>query len=132
MQSILLVDDDRECSKAMKKTLERQGYCVTIVGNGREALDTMSNSTVDLVVTELRMPEIGGVELLVKMQKKPIKAPVIFLTAYGDVESYLAVMNLGAFDYLSKPADSEELLRVIRQALKIRDSSRRAQTPKWS
>lgn len=117
---ILLVDDDCEFNKAMKKMLEREGYRVTVARNGLEALQVLSRGAADLVVSEVRMPELDGTGLMTEIRSKAIDVPVIFLTAYGEVESYLEVMNKGAFEYLNKPIRSPEILNVIGKALKRR------------
>ncbi len=125
-KSILLVDNDQEFCKAMKKTLEKSGFCVTVTGDGREALGVLSENAFHLIITDLRMPNLDGIEFMAEIKRKKINTPVIFITAYGDVESYLKVMNMGAFEYLNKPIKGQEILRVARRALGYYDSPHHA------
>ena len=116
-QMILFVDDDGEFCKAMKKVFEKSGYTVTLAADGREALDVLSKGTFDLIISDLRMPGMNGVELMGEIVRRKIITPVIFLTAYGEVKSYMDLMNMGAFDYLNKPVEGRELLHAAKKAL---------------
>lgn len=124
-QSILLVDDDQEFRKAMKKMFEKSGYEVTVAADGREALEILTKGTFDLIISDLRMPNLNGMELMEAIKKEKLDVPVIFITAYGEVESYMDLMNLGAFEYINKPVKGQEILNVARRALEARGSSRR-------
>ncbi len=124
-QSILLVDDDQEFRKAMKKMFERSGYSVTLAADGQEALNILSEETFDLIISDLRMPNLNGMQLMEELKKKGVKIPVIFITAFGEVESYMDLMNLGAFEYINKPVKGQEILNVARKALETRGNSRR-------
>lgn len=125
-KTVLVVDSDQEFRKAMKKMLEKSGFCVTMAGDGREALEVLSENTFHLIISALRMPNLDGIEFMTEIKRKKISAPVIFITAYGDVESYLKVMNMGAFEYLNKPVKGQEILRVARRALGYYDSPQHA------
>ena len=116
-QSILLVDDDPEFRKAMKKMFEKSGYNVTVAADGQEALEALSEETFDLIISDLRMPNLNGMELMEELKRRKINLPVIFITAYGEVESYMDLMNLGAFEYINKPVKGQEILGVVRKAL---------------
>lgn len=116
-QSILLIDDDREYCRAMRKLFEKRGYEIYLALDGQEALEAMSDQMVDLILSDLRMPGIDGIELMEEIRRRKIKVPVIFVTGYGEVESYMDLMNMGAFDYLNKPIDPKELFRVVEMAL---------------
>jgi len=116
-KTILFAEPDRECRKTIREMLEKSGYAVVTANEGREALSILATNTVDLIISALRMPNVGGLELLGEVQRTKLRVPVIFLTGYGDVESYMDLMNMGAFDYLNKPAREEEILRVTRSAL---------------
>ena len=120
---ILFVDDDCEFCKAMKKVFEKWGYTVTLAADGREALDILSKGAFDLIISDLRMPRMNGVELMGEIVRRKIRTPVIFLTAHGEVESYMDLMNMGAFDYLNKPVEGRELLHAAKKALKVQDSA---------
>jgi DNA-binding NtrC family response regulator len=120
--SILFVDDDREFRKTMKKVFERRGYDFTGAADGTEALDLLSKNTFDLIISDLRMPNLNGVGLMEELRRRSIDLPVIFLTAYGEVESYMDLMNMGAFDYLNKPVSAPDMLRVVKRALETQKS----------
>jgi DNA-binding NtrC family response regulator len=123
-QSILLVDDDRQLCISVGRTLQRFGYDVTTAHDGGEALDILAGTTVDLVISDLRMPNVNGIELMEEIKRRKIDVPVVFLTAYGEVESYMDLMNMGAFDYLNKPIDVEELLNTAKKILQSRQTQR--------
>lgn len=125
-KSVLLVDSDQECREATKRTLEKSGFCVTTACDGREALDVLSKNAFHLIISALRMPNLGGIELMAEIKRRKISAPVIFVTAFGEVESYLKVMNMGAFEYLNKPVNRQEILTVARKALGCYDSPQHA------
>ena len=97
--------------------LEKSSYTVVTANEGQEALSILSNNAVDLIFSAVRMPNVGGMELMEEVNRTKLRVPIIFLTAYGDVESYMDLMNMGAFDYLNKPAKEEEILRIIWSAL---------------
>jgi len=121
-RTILLVDDDREFSNAMKKYLDKFGCNTVIAGDGRKAIDFLSEHAVDLIISEVRTPELCGIELMEEIRRRRIDTPVIFLTAYGEVESYMDLMNMGAFEYLSKPIKEQEILRVAQRAMEIQSN----------
>ncbi|GAB4346489.1 MAG: hypothetical protein Kow0099_27770 [Candidatus Abyssubacteria bacterium] len=116
-RSILLVDDDREFCKAMKRMLEGAGYRMAAKHDGVEALEALSQGSFDLIISDLRMPNLDGMELMHEIVKRGIDVPVVFLTGFGEVESYMDLMNMGAFDYLNKPVNKQEILRVAKAAM---------------
>ena len=124
-QSILLVDDDHEFCKAMKKMLEKSGYVVTLAADGQEALDILSKDVFDLIFSDLRMPRLNGIELMEAIKRKKVRTPVVFITAYGDVESYMDLMNMGAFDYISKPVKGREILDIAGKVLATQGNTSR-------
>jgi two-component system response regulator PilR (NtrC family) len=115
--SILLVDDDIEFGKAMKRMFEKAGYAITLAGDGREALERLSEGTFDVIISDLRMPNVDGTELMEEISRLKLETPVVFLTAFGEVESYMDVMNLGAFEYLHKPVRKKDILNVVQKAI---------------
>jgi len=122
-QSILLVDDDEQLCTSIGRMFERSGYKVTTAHDGREALDVLSDDNIDLVISDLRMPNVDGIELMEEIKRKKIDVPIIFLTAYGEIESYMDLMNMGAFEYLNKPLDVKEILRTARKVLAEREGT---------
>ena len=123
-RSILLVDHDCEYGRAMKKMLDESGYDVTVVRDGREALCVLSNNVFDVIISALRMPNVNGIEMMEEIRRTRIDTPVIFVTAYGEVESYMDLMNMGAFEYLNKPAKGRDILNVANEAVEAYTGSR--------
>lgn len=116
-RTILLVDDELELLAVNRETLEGCGYGVMTAGNGFEALDILSSNSVDLVVTDLRMPKLGGCELLAEMRQRNINAEVMILTGYGTVESAVECIQQGAADYLLKPFDLRQFVTKVENIL---------------
>ena len=114
---MLIVDSDQEFCKVMKKFFEESGCKVAIAEDGVEALDYLSLYAFDVIVSEVRMPKVGGIELMQEIKQREIDTPVIFITSWGEVESYMDLMNMGAFDYFNKPIDRLEILRVAARAV---------------
>jgi len=113
----LVVDDNREHGQALAKTLERAGYQVGTAGDGREALAILADRPFDLVITDLRMPHMDGMDLLRAVRAQGSPMAVIIITAFGEWTTYLTAMNSGAVDYLNKPVRREDLLVAARKAL---------------
>lgn len=114
---ILIVEDEDNTRQALAKLLAREGFVVDSVGNGREALNFLRRQAVNLIVTDLKMPQMDGITFLRELKKHFPKSNVIMITAYGGVESYLEAMNLGAFEYINKPVQIEELKMVMKKIL---------------
>ncbi len=121
--TILLVDDDPEFRKAMGKMFEKSGYAISIAGDGQEALDRLSNETFDLIISDLRMPNLDGMELMGELRRRGLETPIVFLTAFGEVESYMDLMNLGAFEYVNKPVKGQVILDIARKAMETHSDS---------
>src|SRR5690606_21751006 len=101
----------------LQTQVEQMGYAVQAVGNGDDALISSEKSIPALVLSDLIMPGLSGMELLQKIRASWPEIPVIIMTAFGTIQSAVGAMRVGAYDYLSKPIDYEELLLVIRRAL---------------
>lgn len=110
---ILVVDDEENARIALSKILTREGYAVASAGNGNEALEYLGDRDVELVITDINMPEMNGMEFLRELNRLRPASNVIMITAYGEVESYIEAMNLGAFEYINKPVKIDELKKVI-------------------
>lgn len=121
--TILLVDDDKEFRKAMTRVFEKSGYAITVAADGNEALDALSDNEFDLVISDLRMPNLDGVELMEELRRQGLATPIIFLTAFGEVESYMDLMNLGAFEYVNKPVKSRKILEIAQRAIESHTNS---------
>lgn len=114
---VLVVDDEQNSREGLSKILSKEGYHVHTAEDGEKALEEAKNYKFDLIITDLRMPNIDGIEVLKKVRSRNKDIGVVIVTAYGEVNSYLTAMNLGAFEYLNKPVHLEELRRVIKKAL---------------
>jgi len=110
---ILLVDDEENTRIALSRLLSREGYLVDTVANGFEALNHLREHDVNLIVTDINMPEMDGIEFLRELNRSFPGSNVIMITAYGGVESYIEAINLGAFEYINKPVKIEELKSVL-------------------
>jgi len=110
---ILLVDDEENTRMALSRLLTREGYIVDTVANGFEALNHLREHDVNLIVTDINMPEMDGIEFLRELNRSFPDSNVIMITAYGGVESYIEAINLGAFEYINKPVKIEELKSVL-------------------
>jgi DNA-binding NtrC family response regulator len=119
LKKILLVDDDESLRRVLEYQLREEGYRVTPVGDGRTALDRFSAEPVDLVLTDVRMPEMDGAELLARLKAVQPDLPVIVITAHGTIDLAVEAMKLGASDYLTKPFSGEQLKTAVRKALEV-------------
>lgn len=115
---VLLVDDEAKIREILKLVLEKEGYYVHTSKNGSEALSALKNEDFDVMITDLKMPKMDGLELMREIKQKGIKVNVIFITAYADIKDAVEAIKLGAFDYLEKNFKMEELLSVVREAVK--------------
>jgi two-component system sensor kinase len=118
-QIILIVDDDLAFRVLLRKILAEQGYMVIEAEDGQQALAMMIHSTPDLIISDIRMPQMDGFELFKRLSKNPQWSglPFVYLTAYNDYESYRQSKELGVDDFLSKPVDMALLLSVIKGRL---------------
>jgi len=114
---ILVVDDEEGARELFNTILSDEGYEVSLAVNGEDALSHMKNASFDLVVTDIKMPGMDGLQLLQEIRKTGSKADVIMVTAYGEVESYLKAMSLGAAEYINKPIRIKELKRIVHKVL---------------
>lgn len=112
------MDDEENAREALSKILAHDGYDVSSAANGVEALNYLRNRDVELIITDINMPEMNGLAFLRELNRCRPESNVIMLTAYGEVESYLEAMNLGAFEYINKPIRYDDLKKVINKILK--------------
>lgn len=118
MKTILLVDDEIENLRSLSEVLSRFGYHVIAKPDGREALAALQDGvSVDLVITDYRMPNMDGLEFLTQLRRVAPSVPTIMLTAYGVVETYLKSLSLGVFEYINKPVKVKELGKIVKAAL---------------
>jgi len=117
MPMVLVVDDDWEHRQALAKTFERARYRVSTAGDGQEALGILKEQPFDLVITDLRMPRMNGLDLLRNIRAMSPHVAVLMITAFGEWTTYIDAMDSGCVDYLSKPVRREDLLMAARKAL---------------
>ena len=115
---ILVVDDEENARIGLSRLLVKEGYIVDSVSNGFEALNYLRQQEVNLIVTDINMPEMNGIAFLKELNKSFPQNNVIMVTAYGGVESYIESMNLGAFEYINKPIKVEELKSILKKIFK--------------
>jgi two-component system response regulator AtoC len=117
---ILVVDDELNMRLVLKAMLKKEGYEVATAADGQEALQILKEEKIAVVATDLKMPRLDGMGLLHRIMQEDPSLPVIILTAYGTVSNAVDALKKGAFDYLTKPFEQDELKTVILKAVKAR------------
>jgi two-component system response regulator AtoC len=120
-KQVLVVDDEANLRKVLVAQLARDGYEVHAVEDGQAAQEFLGEHHIDLLITDLRMPRVDGMELLRWALADDPERPVVMITAHGTVDTAVEALKLGAFDYITKPFDKDELRRIVAKALKTRD-----------
>jgi len=115
--TILVVDDDNSVRRVVQMQLSEAGYEVKLAASGSEALRVLSEAPPKLVITDLRMPDVDGIELLRRITADEIQTTVIMVTAFGSIETAVQAMRLGAYDYITKPIDYDALLLAVNRAM---------------
>jgi len=118
--SILIVDDDVQMTVMLKKILEKEGYDVEIALNGQDALAKSAVGDLDLIISDIRMPGMDGLEFLERIKGNHQDVPVVLMTAFGSIEAAVESMKKGAYHYIAKPFKTEQLLSVVEAALRER------------
>ncbi len=117
-KTILLVEDDAGNRRILAEILSDLGYKVIAEPDGTSALSTIRHGVdIDLVVTDYRMPDMTGLDLVVTLRQVMPAVPVIMLTAYGSIENYFRSMSLGVFEYINKPIEKHEFEQIVKTAL---------------
>jgi len=114
---ILIVDDDERLRTAARKVLSGEGYTVECVAGAQDAAELLKRQYAALVLSDLRLPETDGITLLKEIRKLRPETEVVMLTGHGSVETAVEAMRLGAYDFIEKPLDSDELLKIVAKAL---------------
>lgn len=123
---ILIVDDDPHFLRVWSRILSGENFQVTTASGVDDALRVLQEHPVDLVISDMRMPDTDGLSFVQEIRRIGNDIPVVILTAYGEVDTYLQAMNLGATEFLNKPIKSHELLRVVRACLRANSARRSA------
>jgi two-component system NtrC family response regulator len=119
METILIVDDEKNYTLILAAILEDEGFETLTANSGSEALATLSESDVDLVLTDMKMPAMDGIDLLERIKQADADLPVIMMTAHGSVEKAVEAMQKGAYNYILKPFDNERLVLYVNKAVSM-------------
>ena len=123
MARILVVDDETSMQEFLQILLQRDGHQVSVCGSASEALVALESDDWDLLISDIRMPGMSGLELLDQIRRLELETTVILITAHGTTESAVEAMKHGAYDYLTKPCSVDEIRLVVEKALEKRDLS---------
>lgn len=129
MKKILLIEDDLTYSKIIKNFLEKNGYIVNSYQKVADTYNALEKEKPDLVITDYRLPDGTGMEILEKVIHSYASIPVILITNYSDIRTAVKAMKLGAFEYITKPVNPDELLATVQESFKIKSTNKQA-TPK--
>jgi len=129
MKSVLIVDDEIDMATALNEAIKRFGFNPKVYHNPVEALAKENLADYALIITDMKMPKMNGIEFLQEIRKKGLFVPVIVITGYGTVESAVDAMKLGATDYIIKPVSLDSLKRIIDRILPLEDSDLVAESP---
>jgi EAL domain-containing protein (putative c-di-GMP-specific phosphodiesterase class I) len=121
---LLLVDDEPSLRRALGRILENAGCNIAFASSGSEAIGLIENAMFDVIVSDIRMPGMDGLSLLRAIRARDLDVPVVFLTGSPSVETAMEAMEYGAFRYLTKPVDGEQLTAVVAQAARVRRLAR--------
>ncbi len=120
-KQVLIVDDEPNLRKILAAQLSRDGYDVMTAEDGEQGLGFLREHHIDLVITDLKMPKVDGMTLLREALRESPDLPIVMITAHGTVDTAVEALKLGAFDYLTKPFDKDEVRQVVAKALKTRE-----------
>ncbi len=120
-ERILVVDDEKIIRETLSYVLQKEGYTVEEAENGKLAYDKILESTFDLVITDLEMPEMKGVELLDRIKKLNIQTSIIVITAFGSLDTAISALRSGASDYILKPVEFDELIIKVKKLFEVKD-----------
>ena len=119
--TVLIIDDEKNIREGLAAALEMEGYTVALAADGKQGLARMVKGDIDLVITDLRMPEVSGEQVLAKVAAENPGVPVIVLTGHGSIDSAVEAMRNGAYDFLTKPLNLDQLILIVKRALESRE-----------
>jgi len=114
---VLVIDDEESLRHALQKALRRHGFAVEEAATGREGAERFVGGAIDAVLTDMRLPDLGGLDLVAIFTETRPEVPVVVMTGYGSVDTALEAMRRGAKDYVTKPFAMEEVIRILERAL---------------
>ncbi|MFV0470819.1 MAG: sigma-54-dependent transcriptional regulator [Paludibacteraceae bacterium] len=117
MAKILVIDDERSIRNTMKDILEFENHKVTLAENGKDGLDTAVSTSFDLIFSDIKMPEMDGIELLSQLISKEVETPVVMISGHANIDTAVDCIKKGAFDFIEKPIDLNRLLVTVKNAL---------------
>src|SRR6185437_8660346 len=117
MARILVVDDQEMIRDSLAATLAREGHDVVAAGDGQAAVGRLAGARFDLLISDLKMPKMTGIELLAEARKLRPEMPVVLMTAFATVSTAVEAMKLGAYDYIQKPFDGDEIKLLVDRTL---------------
>jgi two-component system, NtrC family, nitrogen regulation response regulator NtrX len=117
MSKILIIDDERSIRNTLKDILEFEKHHLVLTENGRQGLEIAITSHFDLIISDIKMPEMDGIDLLNALFEHKVEAPIVMISGHGNIETAVECIKKGAFDYIEKPIDLNRLLITVRNAL---------------
>jgi two-component system response regulator PilR (NtrC family) len=114
---ILVVDDEKSMREILEIFLKNEGYSVSVANNGETATAEIKKDIYDLIITDMKMPKVSGLELLRNVKQIAPNSVVVIVTAFGTTESAVEAMKLGAYDYIQKPFQMDNIRLVVKNAL---------------
>ena len=125
---ILIVDDELVVRDSLGKWFSSEGYLVRPLGSGREALDSLHQGDYDIALLDIKMPGMDGMEVQQRLREADPELTIIMMTGYATVETAVQALKRGAYDYVTKPVDPDELSHLIAKALELRRTRRNSST----
>lgn len=127
MAKILVIDDERAIRNTLKEILEFEGHSLTLAENGKQGLEAALSTEFDLIYTDIKMPELDGLELLEQLHGK-VSAPIVMISGHGNIETAVEALKKGAWDYIEKPIDLPRLLATTKNAIEHQSLQEETQT----
>lgn len=118
---VLVIDDEAIVRVSCERVLTPEGYDVVVTSRGDEAIELLERESFDIVLTDLKMPDMDGLEVLRTIKQRWPDIQVIIITGYGTISTAVQAIKLGAYEYIEKPFTPEDILKVVREALKDRE-----------